>query len=72
VFQAGWLAFHRSVCDLNTLFNRAQATIVNLREKIARLAVAMEELAKHGPMKPEELRGLDNVEVLLLGVTCRF
>lgn len=34
----------------------------NLRLKLDRAAVALEELAAKGPLKPEELRGLDNVE----------
>ena len=31
----------------------------NLRLKLDRLAMAVEELASKGPLKPEELRGLD-------------
>ena len=40
---------------------RTQCLISNLREKISRLAGAVEELAKHGPAKPEAERGLDEV-----------
>lgn len=36
--------------------------INNLRLKVDRLAVSMEELATKGPQKPEELRGLENLE----------
>lgn len=32
----------------------------NLRLKVQRLAVSMQELAKHGPMRPEETRGLSD------------
>lgn len=34
----------------------------NLRLKVDRLAVSMEELATKGPLKPEELRGLENLD----------
>ena len=36
--------------------------INNLRLKVDRLAVSMEDLATKGPMKPEELRGLENLD----------
>jgi len=38
-----------------------QCAISNHRERIGRLASACEELAKHGPAKPEAERGLDEV-----------
>lgn len=34
----------------------------NTRLKVDRLAVSMEELATKGPLKPEELRGLENLD----------
>lgn len=34
----------------------------NLRLKVDRLAVSLEELASKGPLKPEELRGLGNLD----------
>ena len=37
-------------------------TINNLRLKVDRLAVSLEDLASKGPLKPEELRGLTNIE----------
>jgi len=36
--------------------------INNLRLKVDRLAVSLEELATKGPMKPDELRGLENLD----------
>eukprot|EP00830_Metopus_es_P015585 TRINITY_DN4531_c0_g2_i1.p1 TRINITY_DN4531_c0_g2~~TRINITY_DN4531_c0_g2_i1.p1 ORF type:complete len:347 (+),score=82.46 TRINITY_DN4531_c0_g2_i1:2-1042(+) len=41
---------------------RELVTINNLRIKLDRLCIAMEELAQKGPLKPEELRGLSNYE----------
>ena len=34
----------------------------NLRVKLDRFVMALEELATKGPLKPEELRGLSNYE----------
>jgi hypothetical protein len=34
----------------------------NMRLKVDRLAVSMEDLATKGPLKPEELRGLENLD----------
>lgn len=34
-----------------------------MREKVSRLAGAVEELAKHGPMKPEAEKGIDEVRI---------
>lgn len=34
----------------------------NLRNKVDRLAVALEDLASLGPQRPEELRGLQDLE----------
>jgi len=39
------------VCELN-----------NLRLKIDRAAVSLEDLASKGPLKPEELRGLEDID----------
>ena len=36
--------------------------INNLRLKVDRLAMALEDLAAKGPLKPEALRGLSNPE----------
>ena len=42
----------------------------NLRIKVQRLAVCLRELSKHGPMRPEETRGLsENVDFPLEAVT---
>jgi hypothetical protein len=38
-----------------------QCKIWNMRDKLSRLAGALDELGKHGPMKPEAERGLDEV-----------
>ena len=40
---------------------RELCLLCGLREKLARLAGALEELARHGPSKPESERGLDEV-----------
>lgn len=40
-------------------------TINNLRLKVDRLAVSLEDLAAKGPQKPESLRGLSNPEEYL-------
>jgi len=37
--------------------------INNMRLILDRLAVSIEELALHGPLKPEALRGLDDPEL---------
>jgi len=34
----------------------------NLRMRLDRMAVALEELATKGPMKPEALRGLEDLD----------
>jgi hypothetical protein len=39
-------------------------TINNMRIEIDKLAVFIEDLATHGPIKPEELRGLTDAEIL--------
>jgi cilia- and flagella-associated protein 298 len=38
-----------------------QCKIHNMRERIARLAMACEELAKHGPSKPDAEKGIDEI-----------
>ena len=45
----------------NELVIRELCLICGLREKLARLAGMLEELAKHGPSKPESERGLDEM-----------
>jgi hypothetical protein len=42
-----------------------QVWISNKRQQIQRLVAACKELAKHGPMRPEEARGLDEVRCAL-------
>lgn len=42
-----------------------QCLIHNYRDKIARLADALVELAKHGPSKPEAEKGIDEVSARL-------
>ena len=37
-------------------------TVNNLRSKLDRACQALEELASKGPLRPEELRGLDNLD----------
>lgn len=38
-----------------------QCKIHNMRERLSRLAAAVEELAKHGKAKPDAERGLDDI-----------
>lgn len=38
-----------------------QCKIHNMRERLTRLASAVEELAKHGKAKPDAERGLDEI-----------
>lgn len=39
-----------------------ETLVNNLRSKLDRACVGMEDLASKGPMRPEELRGLDNLD----------
>ena len=41
-----------------------------MRLILDRLAVSIEELALHGPLKPEALRGLDDPELMLNAAEC--
>lgn len=50
-----------SVADSNDKVIRDLCMIWNMRERLARLCGAVEELAKHGPMKPESERGIDEI-----------
>ena len=47
--------------QFNQLYLSAPA-VNNLRSKLDRACQAMENLASKGPMRPEELRGLDNLD----------
>ena len=47
--------------DIETLVKEL-VELNNLRLKVDRLAVSMEDLASKGPMKPEELKGLENLD----------
>ena len=54
------------LCSINTAMSIDEirlmlVTINNMRLKVDRLAVSLEDLALRGPMKPEELRGLDRL-----------
>ena len=48
--------------DSNDVVVREACSIHNLRDKVSRLAGALEELAKHGVMKPEAEKGLDELQ----------
>lgn len=48
--------------DSNDKVIRELCDVHNLREKLSRLATMVEELAKHGPAKPEGERGLDEIQ----------
>ena len=54
--------FVTSVKESTDVVIRQLVFIWNTRLRIQRLVAAARELAKHGPSKPEELRGLDEVE----------
>ena len=43
-----------------------QVEIWNMRHRIGRLADACDSLAKHGPLKPSDKRGIDEVRPLAL------
>ena len=65
---------HVKRSDLNQFLVNAPATIPvadlvnllveinNMRLKVDRASVALEELATKGPLKPEGIRGLDNLD----------
>lgn len=44
------------------LFLHANSLVNNMRIKLDRLCMAIEELALKGPLKPEELRGLSDYD----------
>jgi hypothetical protein len=46
---------------LETALGGYQVAISNKRFQVQRLVAAVRELAKHGPMRPEATRGLDDV-----------
>lgn len=54
-------SFPHSSMVLYTRVCCLKANIWNMRERIGRVTGACEELAKHGPAKPEAERGLDEV-----------
>jgi hypothetical protein len=53
--------FECTTADSNSAVINQVCRIWNLRERIGRAAAACEELAKHGPAKPEAERGLDDI-----------
>lgn len=60
--EADQFLFECSIGDSNDKVIRDLATICNLREKVGRLVMACEELAKHGPAKPDNEQGIDDIQ----------
>jgi len=58
--QKNWFLYETKVTTPVNEVMRDVAELHNMRIKVQRLAVTCTELAKHGPMRPEETRGLSS------------